>query len=102
MAVKVFIKRRFIEGKAEEVFSLLNKFRSEALIQTEYISGETLTCYDDPQKLLVISMWQSIDNWLKWKEHPSRKANEALLDQYLEGPTEYEVYGLGTTYSHKK
>jgi heme-degrading monooxygenase HmoA len=101
MAVKVLIKRRFKEGKAMEVFALLNKFRSEAMNQTGYITGETLIGHDDPQKLLVIAMWQSVDNWLKWKENPTRKANEALLQQYLEEPTEYEVYVLGT-YPHKR
>jgi heme-degrading monooxygenase HmoA len=101
MAVKVLIKRRFKEGKAMEVFALLNKFRSEAMNQTGYITGETLIGHDNPQKLLVIAMWQSIDNWLNWKENPARKANEALLQQYLEEPTEYEVYVLGT-YPHKR
>ena len=39
MAVKVLIKRRFKEGKAKEVFALLNKFRAEAMLQTGYITG---------------------------------------------------------------
>jgi heme-degrading monooxygenase HmoA len=95
MAVKVIIKRRFKEGKAKEVFALLKKFRSEAMDQEGYITGETLVSFDDPQKVLVISTWQSIDNWLKWKEDSGRKANEDLLQQYLEGATEYEAYVLG-------
>jgi len=101
MAVKVIIKRRFIEGKAKEVFALLKKFRSEAMDQEGYITGETLIGIDDPQKVLVISTWQSKDNWLKWKEDSDRKANEALLQQYLDGPTAYEAYVLGP-YPHKK
>jgi heme-degrading monooxygenase HmoA len=95
MAVKVIIKRRFREGKAKEVFALLKKFRSEAMDQEGYITGETLVGFDDPQKVLVIATWQNRDNWLKWKEDSDRKANEALLQQYLERPTEYEVYVLG-------
>ena len=95
MAVKVIIKRRFKKGEAKEVFALLNKFRAEAMSQDGYITGETLSGFDDPQKVLVISTWQNIDSWLKWKEDSDRKTNEALLRQYLEGPTEYEVYLLG-------
>ena len=102
MAVKVIIKRRFREGKAKEVFALLNKFRLEAMGQDGYITGETLTGFDDPQKVLVISTWQNIDNWLKWKEDSGRKTNESLLQQYLEGPTEYEVYLLGPYPTRKK
>jgi heme-degrading monooxygenase HmoA len=102
MAVKVIIKRRFKEGKAKEVFALLKKFRSEAMDQEGYITGETLVSFDDPQKVLVISTWQSIDNWLKWKEDSGRKANEDLLQQYLEGATEYEAYVLGPYPTRKK
>ena len=102
MAVKVLIKRRLRQGKAMEVFALLNKFRSGAMEQPGYVTGETLIGYDDPQVLLVISMWQSIENWLKWKEDPSRIANEAKLQQYLEEPTEYEAYVFGTPPRRKK
>jgi heme-degrading monooxygenase HmoA len=96
MAVKVLIKRRFKEGKDKEVFALLNKFRAEAMLQTGYITGESLVNVDDPQKILVISTWQSMENWLNWKEDPGRKTNEAKLQQYLEDPTEYEAYVFGT------
>ena len=102
MAEKVMIKRRFKKGKAKEVFALLNKFRSEAMCQDGYITGETLSGFDDPQKVLVISTWQNIDSWLKWKEDSGRKTNESLLQQYLEGPTEYEVYLLGPHPTRKK
>jgi heme-degrading monooxygenase HmoA len=96
MVVKVMIKRKIKEGKAREVFALLNKFRSDAMNQRGYISGETLLNHDDPREILVISMWQGIENWLSWKENPERKANEARLEKFLEGPTAYEAYVLGT------
>jgi heme-degrading monooxygenase HmoA len=102
VAVKVIIKRRFREGKVKEVFALLRKFRSEAMDQEGYITGETLIGLDDPQKVLVISTWQSIESWIKWKEDSVRKANEALLQKYLEGPAEYEAYVLGPYPTRKK
>jgi heme-degrading monooxygenase HmoA len=102
MAIKVIIKRKLKKGRAKEVFALLNKFRSEAMCQDGYITGETLTGFDDPQKVLVIGTWQSIDSWLKWKEDSGRITNESLLQEYLEGPTEYEVYLLGPHPTRKK
>ena len=60
------------------------------------ISGETLINHDDPREILVISLWQSIENWLKWKNNRERKANETIFERYLEGPTEYGAYVLGT------
>lgn len=102
MAVKVMIKRRFKEGKAKEVFALLHKLRSGAMEQAGYITGETLSSVEDPRKLLVISTWQSMENWLRWKEDPSREASEALLEQYLEEPTEYDAYVFGTHPAKKR
>ena len=95
MAVKVLITRRLKEGKAMKVFSLLNKHRAEAINQLGYITGETLIGYDDNQKLVVVSTWQNVDNWLKWKEDPTRQANEAEIEEYLEGPTQYEIFSFG-------
>jgi heme-degrading monooxygenase HmoA len=102
MAVKVLIKRRFKEGKAKEVITLLNELRSGAMAQTGYITGESLINIDDPQKVLVISTWQSIDNWLKWSENSSRKANESRLEPYLEEPADYEAYAFGAYPTKKK
>lgn len=94
MLVTVFIKRRIKPGYAAEVFTLLNKFRSEAMDQRGYVSGKTLIDQDDPQKVLVISEWLGLENWLAWKEHPNRVANESNIQPYLDSATEYEVYSL--------
>ena len=99
MVVKVLIKRKIKEGKTREVFSLLNRFRSDAMNQTGYISGETLINHDNPQEILVIAMWQGIENWLKWKDNPNRVANEAKMSQWLEEPTSYDTYVLGTHFA---
>ena len=96
MAVKILIKRHIKEGKAKDVFVLLNRVRSNAIDQKGYISGETLMSYNDPHGMLVISMWQDIENWIEWKKNKERMANEAKLEEFLEVPTEYEEYVLGT------
>ena len=92
MLVKVLIKRRVKKGKVVEVFKQLRRIRSEAMKQEGYISGETMIDPDDAQKILVISTWQSIDNWLEWRENDARKSANTQLDDLLEGPTEYENY----------
>ncbi|MDH3724057.1 MAG: antibiotic biosynthesis monooxygenase, partial [Desulfobacteraceae bacterium] len=69
MAVKVMIKRHIKEGKAKDVFALLNRHRSNAMKQKGYITGETLMSYQDPHHLIVISTWQGIENWIAWKEN---------------------------------
>mgnify|MGYP001812317959 FL=1 len=99
MVVKVIIKRKIQEGRTREVFALLNKMRSDAIHQKGYVSGETLINHDDPQEILVITMWQGMENWLEWKENPERKANEVQLQRLLEGPTEYKACVLGTYFT---
>ena len=94
--VKVMIKRQIKEGKAKDVFDLLKQQRVKAMNQRGHLKGETLMSYQNPHCLLVISTWQSMENWLLWKENNERKANEAKLEQFLESPTEYDEYILGT------
>ena len=99
MIVKVMMKRKIKEGKAIEVFALLNKFRSDAMNQKGYISGETLINHDNPREILVVSMWQDMDNWISWRENPERKANENLLERCLEEPTIYDSFVFSTYYA---
>ena len=96
MAVKVMIKRHIKEGKAKDVFALLNKQRAKAMNQRGHLKGETLMSYQDPHHLIVISTWQGIENWIAWKENKERRANEAKLERFLESPTEYDEYIFGT------
>jgi len=92
---KILIKRRFKEGSLKEVAALLNEFRSGAMNQPGYISGETLVKNDEPHILLVIGTWQKMQNWKNWKNNPKRKAFEDMLEIYQEGSTEYEEYYQG-------
>ena len=95
MPAKILIKRKFKEGSIKAVSALLHEFRSGAMFQPGYISGETLVKENDPLTLLVIGTWQHMQNWKTWKANPKRKAFEEMLEVYQEGPTEYEEYHLG-------
>jgi len=92
MLVKVLMKRRLKSDSARDVFSLIRKIRARAMNQKGYISGETLIDHDDPQKTMVIGTWQSMDDWLKWREDPRRIDLETQLEHFLESPTEFETY----------
>jgi heme-degrading monooxygenase HmoA len=94
--VKVMIKRHIKEGKAKDVFALLKEQRVKAMDQRGHLKGETLMSYQNPRCLLVITSWQSMENWLSWKESEERRANETQLAQFLETPTEYDEYIFGT------
>lgn len=98
MLTKIFIKRQFKEGKTREIVALLKDLRSKAMIQQGYVSGETLMEPGNPQNLLVIGTWQSMENWHAWKANRERKIIEDMLELYQKGPTKYEEYVLGAPF----
>jgi heme-degrading monooxygenase HmoA len=97
MAVKVLIKRKFKDGKLNEASKLLIKARYAAMGQQGYISSETLTDCDDPNTVVVISMWQKIENWNEWKNSDLRAEINAEFETLLDEATKYEHYNLGLT-----
>ena len=95
MAVKVLIKRKIKDGKLNEASKLLIKARYNAMGQPGYISSETLSGCDDQNNVVVVSMWQKIENWNQWKKSEVRSENESKFEPLLDGPVEYETYNLG-------
>ena len=89
---KVYIKRQIKEGKDKEFFDLLKKLRTEAMHQLGYISGETLINTDNAQVIMVVSSWQSLEDWKSWKDHPARKEIDGLLEELQVKPTAYESF----------
>lgn len=95
MLAKIIIKRKFTREGAKDVLPLLTKMRSRAMNQPGYVSGETLTDFTNQQSVAVIATWESMEDWLNWKENPERKNIEAMLEVFQLGPTVYEEYILG-------
>lgn len=92
MAVKIIIKRRVSEPQYSELAPLLKQLRVLAMNQAGYVSGETLQRVDDPNECLVISTWQSIDDWRAWVLNKERVEIQNDIDSLLGEKTEYEIY----------
>ena len=97
MVTKVLIRRLIQENKIEEVIAVLKKLRIKAMDQPGYISGETLVNQNDQQCLMVISIWQNIEDWMNWKESDERKEDEAQLERLLKEPAQHEIYEVVST-----
>ncbi len=97
MAIKVLIKRSVPENKARDMIPLVRQLRILAINQAGYISGETLKSFDVPDTFLVISNWQSSDDWEKWLLSKERQKIQANIDYLLGGRTEYEMFHYGFT-----
>ena len=95
MAVKILIKRKFKDGNLNAASRLLINNRSGAMKQPGYISSETLRSLDDPDRIVVVSTWQSIEDWEAWKNSETREANVNEFKDYIIEQEEFERYSLG-------
>jgi heme-degrading monooxygenase HmoA len=93
MAVSVIIRRTFTQPeKAAELAPLIVKLRSQATVQPGYITGRTFRCLDCPGEVLVISTWNSLDDWNNWLNSEERRSLQAQVDALLNQETEYRLY----------
>jgi heme-degrading monooxygenase HmoA len=60
--------------------------------QPGYITGETLKRIDRSGQNLVISTWNSMEEWRQWAVNSERESVQAQIDALLGQPTEYEIY----------
>ena len=99
MTVKILIKRKFKDATPENVSDVIGQSRRNAMRQEGYISSESLCGSDDPNIVLVLSMWQSKEDWEKYKNSTVRKETEAKFSDLFAQPTEYECYNLGLPFA---
>ena len=93
MAVTIMIRRTF--GNAEmaaKLAPLIVKLRSLATVQPGYISGRTFRCLDCSGEYLVISTWNSLDEWNRWLNSEERRLLQNQVDDLLGEKTEYRLY----------
>lgn len=95
MSVKILIKRKFKKEALQNASSMLIKARTNAMGNEGYISTETLVKYDDPRTILIISMWQTKEDWERYQSSGARKEHEDKFSAMFEGSTEYEMFKVG-------
>jgi heme-degrading monooxygenase HmoA len=95
MAVKVFIKRLVPQDKARAMIPLFRQMRASAATQPGYITGETLKSLDRPEEFMVISTWQSSEEWRNWLKSEERNKVQSRIDDLLGGETQYEIFHYG-------
>lgn len=92
MAVKVLIKRKISDSKRANLEQLFLKLRILAMQQPGYIGGETLKRVDVPDESLVISRWQTLDDWSAWLVSFERRDIQDSIDAITDAQTKFEIY----------
>ena len=93
MAIDVMIKRRVEQGRqAKELVPLILHLRALATYQPGYISGTTLSNLEHPDECLVISRWESLDDWNAWRKSKQRTAIEKKIEALTGENTEVNIY----------
>lgn len=95
MAVKILITRTVPHDKALTMVGLFREMRALATAQPGYISGETLKSLDEPDLYLIISTWQSVEDWNTWLTSKERQEVQSKIDELLGGKTKYQAFHYG-------
>lgn len=93
MTISVMIRRTFSdEQMAARLAPLIVKLRSQATVQPGYITGRTFRCLDCPGEFLVISTWDSLNDWNRWLQNEERMTIQEHIDELLNETTQYRIY----------
>ncbi len=92
MSVKILIRRKIPKEKVNDIVVLMMRLRMLASREPGFISGETLRSITDPEIYMVISTWQSIEDWNVWLESKDKKIVQDKIDDILGTETSYEAY----------
>lgn len=95
MAVKVLIRRKVPGDKARKMIPLFREMRSMANQQQGYITGETMRNLEKPDEFLVISTWETSEDWKRWVQSNERQQIQDQIDALLGGKTDYEIFHYG-------
>jgi len=86
------IKRKWKVDNPKALLPLLIELRSRAKEQPGYLSSETLRSLEDPDYFLVISRWETADDWKKWLQSNERREIQGKVDSMIGEKTFYEIF----------
>ena len=92
MTVKIVIKRKVPEDREKECLPLIKELRILTTKQDGYISGETLKRTDKPGETVVVSTWETVEDWNRWVQSQERARLQNKIDNLLGKETKYEIY----------
>lgn len=95
MVIRVCIRYDTIPGNESSLYELLVENRTRLLGIKGYISGETLQALDDPSSFLIVSTWNSLEDWNVWVNSKERKEIQTKIKHLLRTAPVHHLYLSG-------
>ena len=93
MAICVIIRRTVSDKKvADQLAPLIVQLRSQATAQPGYVTGHAFSCLDCQGEYLVVSTWNTLDDWNKWMHSDERQMIQKQIDKLTGEKTQYRYY----------
>jgi heme-degrading monooxygenase HmoA len=93
VSIEVIIKRKVKQGpQARKLVPLILQLRALATYQPGYISGRTLYNVENPEDCLVVSEWQSLEQWYSWMKSEKRAEIQSKIDELTGEQTKHNIY----------
>lgn len=92
MTIRVLIERQVEPGQEAKLQQIMTHSRATATKAKGYISGETLRALDNPERFLVISNWNTVEDWKIWEKSPERAKIQEQLAPLLLGKEKCTVF----------
>jgi len=93
MAVSIIIKR-IVKDKAmaDQLAPLIVQLRSRATVQPGFLTDQTFSCLDSDEEYLIMTTWNTLEDWNKWMHSEERMTIQHQIDGLLGEKTHYRFY----------
>jgi heme oxygenase (mycobilin-producing) len=82
--IRVVLEHRTKDAEnARQLVEGIRLVRAEARKKHGFINGDTLVDVDDPCHVVVLSSWQTQEDWKAWDESRIRKSMLPLIEDHL-------------------
>lgn len=95
MTIKVLITRHFKEEFIHEAHYHNAEIRALATVQPGYVSGTTMVNLDNPNEMIIVSTWESKEEWENWYRSEVRTDYYKKLRVALEAGEEVAFFTVG-------
>lgn len=89
--IRVLIERWLVEHAGAAPYDAFREIRHEAIKKPGYISGETLRDVEDPCHYVIVSSWQSREDWDAWASSEERLRADRRFSAMLVKPEKITV-----------